>query len=200
MDITDLRKGATNHKAKCLQCGEKTKVKDMYVYKENPNKYVCGKKCFDEIMKEAEFKEKERQELDDLYEYVRSLHGMKTLPTSWFTMMQDLRNGTVRKQGILKKKYKNGVPYEVILEAYTMVRKKIEWAKNNKNFKDDSAELRYGFVIMESNVSRANKKMNKRRERKNDHNRQETGHPDTVHTGSYEYKKKSTNDISDLLE
>lgn len=136
---------------------------DMYIQLTGKNKNV--KKywhydCWD-------FKCKELQELDELYNTIKEIHGYPSIPPAFFVYLQNLRNGTIKLNKKEIKKFKEGVPYPVIKKAYEMNRKKIQWVKGNKKFKQTISELMYGFRIIESKINDAFKEM-KRKEAEED--------------------------------
>jgi hypothetical protein len=54
------------------------------------NKY-CHATCEEQYRKDKEFKAKERKEMDELYETLKRLYGIKLLPKSFFTQIQQYR-------------------------------------------------------------------------------------------------------------
>lgn len=146
-----------NRSVACRLCKKKEVYPqiDMYVEltgKENKTKKYWHHNCW-------EFKCNEMKELDDLYLTVKELHGYPTVPPAFFVHLQDLRNGTIKLHDKKIKRYKEGVPYRVIKKAYEMNRKKIQWVKSNKKFKQTISEMMYVFKMIESRINDAFKEL-----------------------------------------
>lgn len=91
---------------------------------------------------------------------VKSIYGVTyQLPSQWWEFINDLRNGTNRFEKFWRKRYKGGVPYKVIKEAYIMSKSDIDWARLNKRFKTLNQELRYGLSIIQSKLNDAHKRL-----------------------------------------
>lgn len=119
--------------------------------------------CYPKHLERAVFNEKEREQKDALNEAVKKIYSIKfNLPVRWWEYVADLREGTNRYEKFWKKKYKQGVPFDVIREAFLLSAQDIEWARLNKKFKTIDQELRYGLMIMQSKVNDAYRKIKTR--------------------------------------
>ncbi|MCR8994570.1 hypothetical protein NW825_06310 [Brevibacillus laterosporus] len=116
--------------------------------------------CYEKHVKYEAFLEKEREEKNEMNEVVKRLYGVQyQLPPRFWEYVSDLREGTNRYERKWKKKYKKGIPFSVMAEAYRMSKADIEWARFNKNFKTLDGELNYGIMIMLSKVNDAYKRL-----------------------------------------
>jgi len=119
--------------------------------------------CYPKELDKREFLRREREAKDRLNETVKKIYNLKfDLPARWWEIISDLREGTNRYQKFWKKRYKAGVPFDVIREAYLLSVQDIEWARMSKQFKTIEQELRYGLAIVQSKINDAYKKMKAR--------------------------------------
>jgi len=100
---------------------------------------------------------KEKAQWGALIDYIKTIHNLYDVPPSFFPFIQDIRNGTVRFQGPVQHKQKQGIGYDVILEAYRMSADSIKWAREHKDFTINYpfSELKYGLRIVTGNMNRA---------------------------------------------
>lgn len=103
--------------------------------------------CFLEHLKDKEFKELERQELDKLVEVIKNIYGVKTIPNNAYPYLQDLRNGT-KFFGKYDYRYKEGYAYDLIAEAFLYCSDTIEYWNARKTFNGFTNALRYGLAIV----------------------------------------------------
>lgn len=123
-------------------------------------KYCHKGECSDKYKKKIDYNKKENKEKDELNKVIRDIHGLQdtkdkkhTISSNYWQMVQDIRNGTERYKVNYKKKYKQGVPYSILKDAYLMARKDIEWAKLNKQFRTTFSELKYCLLIAHGKIS-----------------------------------------------
>lgn len=154
---------------KCQICEKEETYPEVDMFKElkpnTTNRYrYWHYECFEIEKKDREFKKIESDELDELWELIREIHslnaikGTKKIFNELFCLIQDLRNGTERFMNY-QYHYKKGFKYSVIKKSYEMNRKKIEFYRRNKQFKDTKAELKYCFMIVRNNIMNAFKEM-----------------------------------------
>lgn len=142
-------------KVKCQVCNEKHERDEMVkevIY--NQNKYFHPS-CHENWLKEKEFKQKENESWIELFEFVKAVHNFQTLGTGIIEALQNLRHGTVKFRGTVVKKYREGVPYDVILQAYKKSERQIGKIRESKggDFKSDHAEFMYCFSVVISKVN-----------------------------------------------
>ncbi len=179
----------------CQYCRNKSERDEMLFEQQGKSKKYYHVECYAKYLVEREEKQKEVQRLDELMQVIKGIHGIDDIPKGFYPFIQDLRNGTIRFRGPVLKKYKEGVPYEVIEEAYRMSESSIAWSKQNKSFKNTMAELKYGLAIVSNNVNDAYKNIRQRKRlnasmalmQKPDENK-------------VEYRKKASEDITDFVE
>jgi hypothetical protein len=161
-----------NRSVKCSLCKKRETFPktDMYVEWTGKNKNVpkyWHHECWEESKEELEFIKNELQELDDLSNTIKNIHNLEKIPNGFYVYLQDLRNGTVKLGKSKMKKYKEGVPYNIIKKAYELSKKKIHWSKHNVNFKSDMSELVYGYKIMDSKINEAVKELKRLEDQQN---------------------------------
>lgn len=129
----------------CHHCKQKG---DKEIMLKEGKKYI-HKEC-------REFLNKENQEWDELYQYLLKLHDIVRLPIPNIVRLQALRNGNDIKQGKEYKKYKMGVPYSLMLEAYKLAEDKIKMIiKTKLNGQNDAKAINYCISIMLSMLNEA---------------------------------------------
>lgn len=109
--------------------------------------------CHQRYLKDKEFKEKELEKLDELYQYLLKLHDVKSLDARQMEKIQDLRNGTVKVNNRKIIKYKSGVPYEWMLKTYQYLEFNIDQIINTKQFETKWNEFSYIFGTMQRNLN-----------------------------------------------
>ena len=178
---------------KCQWCNTKDrdeKVKDKKGY--------YHKKCFDEFLEYKKFKEKEKQDFALLLETICKIHRIDLIPNQFYPFLQEIRNGSVLF-GKVKKSYKEGIEYNIIKQTYEYCQDNINWAKNNKEFKDTLQELKYGLAIIKNNIN----KIVQREKKKNEEQRRKikTENIDELDESNIKYNnKKNKYDISDFID
>lgn len=158
--------------------------------------------CYDKGLKKEAFLDEEKSKQDELDAVVKELHGLKLpLPSRYWETVQDMRNGTARYTRNFKKHYKEGVPYDVLKEAYIMSRHDIEWAKLNRRFKTIDIELFYCLKIAHSKVNDASRKILRTKQSLKMANAKESGFiEDMLDNREVTFvKKKSEFDFSHIL-
>lgn len=121
--------------------------------------------CYEKFLKEKEFKDKEREELDNLAQVVMKIYGVKILPKNVYPYLQDLRNGT-RFFGRDKKKYKEGYSYDLIAETFEHCSETIEFWNGRKSFDSLSSAIRYGLAIVCDKLHFVEQRRNRREEQR----------------------------------
>ena len=141
---------------KCGLCGTKQEKSEMYCDAGKQKKYFHHS-CWPVEQQRREEVAKEKEGLGLLLNYVKTVHNLYDVPKPFIPFLQDIRNGTVRFQGPVQQKKKQGIPYDVILEAYRMSTDSIRWARANKDFTVGFpfSELKYGLRIVTGNLNRA---------------------------------------------
>jgi hypothetical protein len=157
--------------------------------------------CYPKHLEKQDFLLKEREQKDELNETVKKIYSLKfDLPHRWWELIADLREGTNRYQKFWKKKYKQGVPFNVIKEAYLLSVQNIEWARLNNKFKTTDQELRYGLIIMQGKVNDAFRKMKTREQQDKINEAMEQVHIDDMKENrEVSFKRADTKDYSYLL-
>ena len=194
---------------KCQVCEEFAKTSELIVaeIKESSKlrkdgtpgltrKYVHPD-CYPRYLERKYFVEVELKKLDDLYVHLLDLHGWETLTNRMMVKLQDLRNGSIVVKNDRYKKYKEGVPYELMLQTYKYISIRADIIKRTKRFKDHWNEFSYIFEVMVSNineVSQLNARQQKHEKKMNAPIESETLEIDVP------IRKKKPNDDLDITE
>ncbi|PDZ55767.1 hypothetical protein CON15_19700 [Bacillus cereus] len=187
----------------CKICGKQARQADMKVVKKSTNSYYHEGECWDKYLENKAFKEKEKEEMDYLWDVFEKVNGFP-VPSRFVTSLQDLRNGSIL-YGKVKRRFKQGYSYTLIAETYLECAESIEWAKKTKNFKNTLSECRYGLAIISNNIVNVRDKI-ARKARQREEIKESVAKmtdSDTTHlTTNVNYnknKQKKRVDISDLL-
>jgi len=138
-------------------------------------KYVHSDKCYTEYIEQRKVINHENDLWGQLYEYVRRLHGLiisdeekLDVPIQIITRLKSLRNGRhINAQGEVIKTFKMGATYDLILDAYKLADKDIQWSIQYKlGGSNDAKAMSYCLSIMVDNLNEA--WMNKQKISKNE--------------------------------
>lgn len=188
---------------KCQRCGISDTTKEELEFElvgaKNTKKYY-HKDCYVEHLKDKEFKEIERQELDKLVEVIKEIYGVKTIPNSAYPFLQDLRNGN-KFFGKYDYKYKQGYTYDLIAETFNFCSDTIEYWNGVKSFNGFVSALRYGLAIVCDKLSivENRRKSQERQQLLIDKHLEKVNVEDEFTTG-FKKKEKTNIDITDFLD
>jgi hypothetical protein len=183
---------------KCANCKNDTDKKEVIKYMDElakvPKKLnMCSDDCIENYKKDQLFKAKEKEEYANLCEYIMKIHNQTFLPSSFYFILRELRDGTIRQKDIHIKKHNQGVPWSDILISYKYSEDSIKKSMDRIPFDSIMGELKYSLAIVKNNLKKAKqqnnqKKMNDKVETK-------------INVGvDYDYKKKDfSDDISEIL-
>lgn len=152
---------------KCFWCGKRDREDKIEIIKGKQKRRYHSEKCYDEYLKDQEYKKREKEELDELIETIKKVHDIKAIPNQFYPFIQDLRNGNEFFGRIGQKRNKEGYRYSVIAETYLKCQSNIDWAKANVNFDNTFGMLKYTLAIIKKNIDKVNEEI----ERK-EHNRE----------------------------
>jgi len=183
---------------KCNYCKCDIEKKDVIKYldkfvKTPKNVNMCSKTCVENYERDQTFKKTEQEGYLTLCEYIMKIHGHSFLPNVFYTILKDLRDGTIRQKDILLKKDKQGVTWQDLFISYKFSEESIKKSILIKSFSTLTHELQYGLAIVKNNLPRA-KQLQKQKEMN------EKVESKIVVVDECEYVKKTfKDDISDLL-
>ena len=198
---------------KCNWCKEKGIKEEMEVEAKPTGKFnkdgsekmlrkYFHNNCHSLFLKDKKFKEQELKQLTELYDYLKTLHGLEVLDGRMMERIQDLRNGTVKIQNRKMTKYKSGVTYSQMLKTYQFIEDKLNRVSEYKTLQKGWNEFAYFFSIMINSILDVksitekqviNEKSKEIVTKKNLHNQSDLSVPQN-------YKKKKDNlDISSFL-
>jgi hypothetical protein len=141
---------------KCFKCKEKSEKETMVCIekgKEKITRKYLHQGCYDEYIQEQELKEKDLKELDQLYKFLINLHSIELLDGRMMEKIQDLRNGSIKVNNKKIKKYKQGVPYSLMLDTYKFMNERIDSIINSMRFQTKWNEFSYIFGTMVNNIN-----------------------------------------------
>jgi hypothetical protein len=157
-------------KVKCRTCSEKDEKSKMI--RTEKGEYYHQGECYEKHLEHKAFIEKENEEWDALYQYVKELHGLVVVPKAIVVRLQALRNGEDVRRGKKIKRYKMGAEYSLMLEAYLLAEKDIKWAIVNRlDNKNDVQAINYCISIMINKLNQAWKNRQKKKEAKYENKR-----------------------------
>jgi hypothetical protein len=93
------------------------------------------------------------KELDELYQYLLELHSFEVLDGRMMEKIQDLRNGSIKVDNKKIKKYKQGVPYSLMLDTYKYLGSRIDHIFKTMQFQTDWNAFSYIFGTMIKNIN-----------------------------------------------
>jgi hypothetical protein len=158
---------ASPRQVKCAWCERKDSKELMK--QESNKKYYHSNECYSSYLREKDFKQKERIELDHLTDTIVQVHKLKfrgSIPSSFYPYINDLRNDSVLF-GKMQKRYKEGISYSLLADTYLFCTEKIAWAKANKQFNNTLSELKYCLAIVKNNIENSIKENSKKHIEKN---------------------------------
>jgi hypothetical protein len=192
---------------KCVWCKEKNDKTEMFC-EEKPtgkfNKNGTEKKirkyfhhnCYKLYKKDKEVKRIEAEKLDKLYQHLLKLHSLEVLDGRMIEKIQDLRNGTVKIHNKKIAKYKQGVPYDLMLETYEHITKRIDLVLLHTSFQTKWNEFSYIFGMVINNINEV--KMMNRRKHLQENEYKKSFEIEEINVNNHK-KKKDELDISNLL-
>lgn len=201
---------AKRSKRKCPICNLTKDVEEM-TPDEKTKRYYCKEKCYPLFLRRQEWKAKELAEWNELYEYIKDLHGLINIPVQHITRLQNLRAG--EKYNKVTREYerawKNGPSYALMLEAYKIGNKDIQESFHTLlHDKRQHSSVSYCISIMEGNLNKALSQRQKNQEqemiKQRVLNQEKTkkvyaSEPNANKNPTPSKKKKDNRDISDFL-
>jgi hypothetical protein len=201
---------------KCQQCKEKQIYDEETMtivdrFSDSGRKYrkYFHNKCLNKYNEEQEKTDEELAELDKLVEIAGAIHEAPKppnmayqFPRDWYHIIQDFRNGTNRYTRNWKKRFKKGVSYAVLAEAYRLSRDGIKWSRMDKHFKDFSSECRYALAIVSNKIPDAIRKLEKDAHMEKANKAREERELEMMETEreTVYQKRKASSDFSELFQ
>ena len=152
--------GVGNRKVKCKFC-QVTDAKQSEMILEVRNtakstyKDYYHEACYPAHLEDKMFKEKEAQERDELNETLKEIFKRPQMGGYIWTLINAVRNGD--EIGLINgrykaQRYKEGVSYSKLNEAFKYSADDIDWALYNKNFTNPANEFKYCLQIAVGNL------------------------------------------------
>jgi hypothetical protein len=193
---------------KCAWCKEKNDKTEMFCEEKETGKFnkngtekkirkYFHQDCYDLYKKDKEVKKIEAEKWDNLYQFLLKLHSLDVLDARMIEKLQDLRNGTIKIHNKKIRRYKQGVTYELMLQTYEYIIKRIDYVLLHNSFKTKWNEFSYVFGMIINNINEV--KMMNERNKIASHNNKKVTESDNVEITFKNRKKKDELDISDLL-
>lgn len=140
---------------KCRWCDVTDTPKDEMEFElvgnAKPVRKYYHKSCYQEFLKDKEFKEQEAKELDSLVETIEDIFGMRKqkLPKQAYPFLQKLRNGEqVFGKQTMGKRYKEGYKYSLIEETFKHCEDTINYWLGVKDFNGFMGAFKYSLSIV----------------------------------------------------
>lgn len=203
-----LTYGEGNRKIKCKFCGvsDTPKSELIMITRRTPKKELkeyYHDKCYPNFLKEKAESEKESRQKDELNETLKELFMRPQMGTPVWMLISAVRNGD--EIGLINGRYKaqryrEGVTYDKLNEAFKYSADDIDWALRNKDFNNAMTEFKYCLQIAVGNLIHVETK-EENYERVAKH-LELMGEPDEdEYVSSFNYEvDKDENDISFLFE
>jgi len=198
IDEEDLFLGNISNNPKKVRRGKFHKSKDCYKH------YLKDKEYKKELKKKTEMSEEEKEDWNDLYDYVRYeildyKEGMQ-LSSYIRGKLQGLRTGdfTVKKGDIINEC--KGYPYNIVLMTFKIMKLSISTSVKNKTFNNDNHKFNYILKIIQNNINDIYKRYEEKQEGKRNLKNIKIDVPIENET---EYKNRSNlkeNKVANLLE
>jgi len=184
---------------KCAYCKNNTDKEKVIKYLDEftkvPKKLnMCSNECIENYKQQQIFKLKEKEEYANLCEYIIKIHNQTFLPSSFYFILRELRDGTIRQKDIHIKKHNQGVSWSDLLISYKYSEESIKKSINTKVFNNLMGELNYCLAIVKNNLGKAKQQNNQKKMNEKIKNKVNLDI-------DYDYKKKLfSDDISDILD
>jgi hypothetical protein len=191
---------------KCQWCKEQGSLDSMVVEmvgNTKPVRKFYHNNCHVKYLEDKAFKEHEAKELDKLTETIKRIYGVKELPRTAFTLLQNLRNGepVFGKRQQIGKRYKQGYTYSLIEETFDHCSDTIEYWNGVKSFDGFMGAFKYALTIVIDKIYFVEQRAVERAKKQNliEKHIAETQHEEQEFESSYK-KKTSNTDITDFLD
>lgn len=202
-----LTYGEGNRKVKCKFCAISDTPKSemiMEVRKTAKNEYkdYFHEACYPDYLEEKAFKEEESRQRDELNETLKEIFMRPQMGGYVWTLLTAVRNGD--EIGLINGRYKaqryrEGVTYSKLNEAFKYSQEDIDWALRNKDFNTSITEFKYCLQIAVGNLINVETK-EENYERIAEH-LELMGDTEEEYVPSFNYDiDKDENDISFLFE
>ncbi|UGO50961.1 hypothetical protein PQE70_gp108 [Bacillus phage vB_BanS_Nate] len=189
---------------KCQRCKvEDTLMEEMefeIVGEKRPLRKFYHKACYQEHLKDKQFKAEESEKLDKLVETLKEIYGVSTVPPQAYPFLQKLRNGEpVYGKQELTKRYKEGYDYLLIAETFDYCSATIEYYNGIKGFDGFMSAFRYALSIIIDKIYVVESKVKERERAEIVADRQMKQMQNETYNTNYK-RPTATNDITDFLD
>lgn len=158
--ILEYTYGKGTRLGKCKFCGDKDTplgelVKHVVERPSGNSNLYFHEECYSDYLEELEFKANEVKERDELNETLKDVLMRPQFGTYIWTLIQAVRNGeeiglvSSRKKS---QRYKEGVTYSKLNEAFKYSKDDIQYILRTKNFDNNIAEFKYALQLAISNL------------------------------------------------
>jgi len=140
---------------KCRNCEEKFEKETMI--KDESDKNFCSENC----IKDFEAKQKNKEQWNELYEYLKSeLFNGEKLTSLMVHRLQAIRKGSPVNHGdTIPYKQSDGTNYKIILIAFKYKQKDIISSVRQKSFQTEVQKFNYICAIVENSLPDVKKKI-----------------------------------------
>jgi hypothetical protein len=123
---------------------------------ETDKKFYHIEICHQKYIEQQEYQKQENKKWSDLFEYIKELHEIIVIPTRNIKRLQELRGGFDIKEGKKYQRYRIGVEFDLMLEAYKLQEDKIKWfIKDVLNDGKDASDINKCISMMLNGLNTA---------------------------------------------
>lgn len=135
---------------------------------ETNKKFYHTEECHKKYIEQQEYQKQENKKWSDLYEYIKDLHGLIIIPPWNVTRLKNLRKGVDTKEKKEYQRYRIGVEFDLMLDAYKLQEDKIKWfIKDVLNDGKDASDINKCISMMLNGLNTAwqNRQIKKKKEK-----------------------------------
>lgn len=197
-------------KVKCQQCGvtdtPKSEMEFELVGQKRPMRKYYHKSCYQDFLKDKEFKAQEKKELDSLVETIEDIFGLRKqgLTQQAYPLLQNLRNGEkVFGKQTIGKRYKEGYTYSLIEETFRHCEDTINYWLGVKNFDGFMGAFKYSLTIVIDKIYFVEQRAQEREAREamiEKHIENVESTEEVLFESNYKKKESNDDDILDFLD
>lgn len=188
-------------KVKCQVC-EQLGAKSTMTQETN-KKFYHTEGCHQKHIEQQEYQKQENQKWSDLFEYIKELHGLIILPPWNIKRLQNLRGGKDTKDGKEYQRYRIGVEFDLMLEAYKIKEDQIkQFIRDVLHDGKDASDINKCITLMLGGLNTAwqNRQIKAKQQHEKERALSQTIDKDmSIEEPIKTRKRKDSGDISHLL-
>lgn len=196
-------------KVKCQWCEitdtPKSEMEFELVGNKRPVRKYYHKHCYQDFLKDKEFKEQEQKELDSLVETIEDIFGLRKqkLPKQAYPFLQKLRNGEqVFGRQTMGKRYKQGYKYSLIEKTFIHCEDTIHESLARISPDGFMGAFKYSLAIVIDKIYFVEQREEERKAKQSmaEKHMENVEVSDDLFESNYQKKDKNDDDILDFLD